>query len=227
MNFSFRVLLCIVATLPSTFANSQERNDTKNQATSQTILFLGNSLTAGYGLEESSAFPHLIEQKIDSLGWAFEVINAGLSGETSSGGLRRIDWLLKRKIDVLILELGGNDALRGIDLNVTKRNLQGIIEKTKNKYPQVRIVITGMQVPPNLGVSYTKTFRRIYPALAKDNKARLIPFLLAGVGGIPRLNQSDGIHPTAAGHKIVAETVWKVLRPLLEEMREETTNRSK
>jgi len=220
-------VLSFLTLLTPVFTNGQEFKYTKKQATSQTVLFLGNSLTAGYGLDESFAFPNLIQQKIDSLGWEFEVINAGLSGETSAGGLRRIDWLLKRRIDILVVELGGNDALRGIDLSVTKQNLQALISKAKKKYPRVRIVIAGMQVPANLGTPYTEAFRRIYPDLAEVNEAYLIPFLLANVGGIANLNQPDRIHPNAQGHRIVAETVWRVLRPILEEMHEKGTKTSK
>ena len=187
-----------------------------NDAAKKTIMFLGNSLSAGYGLNPALAFPALIQQKIDSLIWPFEVVNAGLSGETSAGGLRRIDWLLKRKIDVLVLELGGNDALRGIAIEVTRKNLQGIIDKTKRAYPQVKLVIAGMQAPPNLGASYTIQFRDLFPQLAKKNDAALIPFLLESVGGVPELNQADRIHPTAAGHRIIAETIWRVLRPILQ-----------
>ncbi len=186
----------------------------------KTILFLGNSLSAGYGLEPEQAFPALIQQKIDSLGWPFYVVNAGLSGETSSGGLRRINWLLQQRIDILVLELGGNDALRGIDLKVTHKSLQGIIDKTIKKYPKTKIVLAGMQAPPNLGPDYSNQFRKIYPDLAKKNQARLIPFLLEGVGGVPKLNQADQIHPTAAGHRILAENVWRVIKPLLKQSKE-------
>ncbi len=193
-------------------AVEDDKNSKKKPA--KTILFLGNSLTAGYGLQKSHAFPALVQQKIDSLGLNFEVVNAGLSGETSSGGLRRINWLLKRKVDVLVLELGANDALRGIYLELTKKNLQAIIDSTKNKYPSVKIVVAGMLAPPNLGEEYTDKFRAIFTFLSED--ALLVPFLLEGVGGVPELNLSDGIHPTAEGHKIVAENVWKVLKPLLE-----------
>jgi acyl-CoA thioesterase-1 len=184
----------------------------------QTVLFFGNSLTAGFGLDPGQAFPALIQDKIDSLNWGFEVINAGLSGETTSGGARRITWLLRRKINLLVLELGGNDALRGIDLEVTKKNLQAIIDKTRGKYPEVKMVLAGMQVPPNLGIDYTKKFAAIYPELAEHNEAGLIPFLLEGVGGDPGLSLPDGIHPNAEGHTIVAENVWKVLKPILESM---------
>ena len=191
----------------------------KKAASAKTILFLGNSLSAGYGLDPELAFPALIQQKIDSLKWNFQVINAGLSGETSAGGLRRVDWLLQRRIDVLVLELGGNDGLRGIALDLTKKNLQTIIARVKSKYPAARIVIAGMQVPPNLGPEYTTRFRALYPELAKAHRALLIPFLLEGVGGVPHLNLPDGIHPTAAGHRIVARNVWKILLPLLKTMR--------
>jgi acyl-CoA thioesterase-1 len=179
------------------------------------ILFLGDSLSAGFGLEVHQAFPALVQHKIDSLGLNFKVINAGLTGETTSGGLRRADWLLKQKVDVLVLELGANDGLRGLSPEDTEKNLQTIIDKTKQKYPNVKIVLAGMQVPPNLGQDYTAKFKAIYPALAKKNKAVLVPFLLEGVGGIPRLNLPDGIHPTAEGHQIVAATIWKSLKPVL------------
>ncbi|MGH7601621.1 MAG: arylesterase [bacterium] len=193
-------------------------DSTKRVAAAKTILFLGNSLSAGYGLDPELAFPALIQQKIDSLKWNFHVINAGLSGETSSGGLRRVDWLLQRRVDILVLELGGNDGLRGITLDLTKQNLQAIIDRVKAKYPAVKIVIAGMQVPPNLGPEYTAQFRTLYAELAKKNNALLIPFLLEGVGGDPKLNLPDGIHPTAEGHRLVAKNVWKVLLPLLKSM---------
>jgi len=181
----------------------------------KTVLFLGNSLTAGYGLTPQQAFPALIQAKIDSLRWPFKVVNAGLSGETSSGGLRRIDWLLNGKIDVLVLELGGNDMLRGLPTDLTKANLRTILRKTQKKYPDVKLVITGMQAPANLGQEYTQQFKSLYIELAEEIDAALIPFLLEGVGGIPELNLPDGIHPTAEGHKIVAENVWEILQPVL------------
>ncbi len=181
------------------------------------ILFLGNSLTAGYQLRPSQAFPALIQEKIDALVWKFKVVNAGLSGETSAGGLRRIDWVMRQRIDILVLELGANDALRGIPLDVTEANLQGIIDKVRQKNPQVRVAIAGMQVPPILGQEYTEQFRSIFPGLAQRNQAGLIPFLLEGVAGIVELNLGDGYHPNPEGHEIVAETVWEVLKPILEE----------
>jgi acyl-CoA thioesterase-1 len=183
--------------------------------TTPVILFLGNSLTAGYGLTAEEAFPALIQAKLDSAGYRYRVVNAGVSGETSAGGLRRIDWLLRLPVAVLVLELGANDALRGQDLDHTRRNLQEIIDRTRARYPDASIVIAGMQAPPNLGRAYTEEFRRIFVQLARDNDAALIPFLLEGVAAVPHLNQEDGIHPTAEGHRIIAENVWRVLEPVL------------
>ncbi len=183
--------------------------------TQKSIVFFGNSLTAGYGLEPAQAFPALIQQKIDSLHLPWQVVNAGVSGETTAGGLSRIDWILRQPLDIFVLELGGNDGLRGISLTDTEKNLQVIIDRVKAKYPNAIIVLAGMQLPPNLGQSYTHTFEGIYPKLAAKNHIVLIPFLLAGVGGNPALNQNDGIHPNAAGAKIVAVNVWKVLKNLL------------
>ncbi len=181
----------------------------------KTILFFGNSLTAGYGLDPVEAFPALIQLKIDSLKLPYKVINGGLSGETTSGGKTRIDWLLRQKIDVFILELGANDGLRGIPVKETRQNLQAIIDQVKSKYPDVKLVLAGMHVPPNMGAAYAKEFHAIYSEIAKKNQMTLIPFLLEGVGGNPELNQGDGIHPTAEGHKIVADEVWKYIQPIL------------
>jgi acyl-CoA thioesterase-1 len=199
---------------PDLSAETQENRES-------VILVLGNSITAGYGIDPSLAFPALIQQKIDSLGWEYEVVNAGVSGETSAGGLRRIDWLLRRPIDVLIIELGGNDGLRGIPPEVTKRNLKAIIDRAREHYPEIRIILAGMQIPPNLGEDYTTRFREIYPEIAEEENVELIPFVLEGVGGVPELNLPDGIHPTPKGHRIVAENVWRILRPVLESMEEQ------
>lgn len=179
------------------------------------ILFFGNSLTAGLGVEQDEAFPSIIANKIDSLKLPYQVINAGLSGETSAAGKSRIDWLLKQKVDIFVLELGANDGLRGIPVAETRKNLQSIIDQVKVKYPEVKLVITGMEVPPNMGSKYASEFRVIFPELAKKNNMALVPFLLDKVGGVPELNQGDGIHPTAEGHKIVAENVWVVIKDLL------------
>ncbi|HEX9654462.1 MAG TPA: arylesterase [bacterium] len=215
--FNRKSVLVFIAVVALALHASQSKS-TAERGEKKTILFMGNSLAAGYGLNPELAFPALIQQKIDSLKWRYEVVNAGLSGETSAGGLRRIDWLLRRKIDVLVLELGGNDALRGIAIDVTRKNLQGIIDKAKRAYPQVKMVIAGMQAPPNLGPNYTRQFRDLFPQLAQTNDATLIPFLLEGVGGVPELNQADRIHPTSQGHRIIAETVWRKLKPVLSEV---------
>ncbi len=179
------------------------------------ILFYGDSLTAGYGLSTEEAFPTIVGKKLNEKGKVTKVVNAGLSGETSAGGLNRLDWVLKQPIDVFVLELGANDGLRGLPLTETEKNLQLIIDKVTAKYPAVKIVIAGMLVPPNMGPDYTAAFRKIFPDLAKKNKATLIPFLLQGVAGDEKLNIGDGIHPNVEGHKIVADNVLKVLEPLL------------
>jgi len=181
----------------------------------KTILFFGDSITAGYGLDEDDAFPALIQQKIDSLGLNYNVVNAGLSGETSAGGLRRIDWVLQQPVDIFVLELGGNDGLRGIEPASTKENLQGIIDKVEDKYPESVIVLTGMQAPPNMGQDYTESFHQIFHDLADTNDILFLPFILEGVAGDPDLNLPDGIHPTEEGHKILAENVWDILQPVL------------
>jgi acyl-CoA thioesterase-1 len=181
----------------------------------KTIVFFGNSLTAGYGVSPSEAFPAIIQKKIDSLDLPYQVVNAGVSGETSSGGKTRIDWILREPVNIFVLELGANDGLRGTPLSETKKNLQDIIDKVKAKYPDAKLVFAGMEIPPNMGQVYTTEFRNIYSDLAAKNKMTLIPFLLEGVGGEPELNQADGIHPTAEGHLIVAENVWKQLEKLL------------
>jgi acyl-CoA thioesterase-1 len=178
----------------------------------KTILFFGDSITAGYGIDEQEAFPALIQQRFDSLGLPWRAVNAGLSGETSAGGLRRIDWLLRQPVDILVLELGGNDGLRGVSPEDTQRNLEEIIDRTRSKYPEVRIILAGMQIPPNLGPEYSAAFAEIYPNVARNKRVELIPFILDGVGGIAELNLPDGIHPTAQGHRIVAQTVWVNLK---------------
>ena len=195
--------------------NTATQDTAMQKGATKTILFFGNSLTAGYGLEPAQAFPALIQKKIDSLNLPYTTVNAGVSGETSSGGNSRIDWILKQPVDIFVLELGANDGLRGIPVAETKKNLQAIIDKVKAKYPQAKIIIAGMQVPPNMGPEYSADFRNLFPNLAKENDAALIPFLLEGVGGEARLNLEDGIHPTAEGHAILAQTIWRVLQPQL------------
>lgn len=182
------------------------------------VLFLGDSITAGYGLEPEQAYPALIQQKIDANGLKFRVINAGQNGDTSAGGLNRLEWLMKSPVDVLVLELGGNDGLRGLPVSVTRKNLQAIVERAKARYPKVEIIVAGMKVPPNMGRDYERQFENIFTDLAVKNRLVLIPFVLEGVGGVRSLNFPDGVHPTAKGHTIVAAHVWKFLRPVLEKI---------
>ncbi|PWS26376.1 arylesterase [Pedobacter yonginense] len=195
--------------------DSVDHTSTHPEVKMKNILFFGTSLTAGYGLDPTEAYPALIQNRIDSLKLNYKVINGGLSGETSAAGKARIDWLLKQPIDVFVLELGANDGLRGLPVAETTKNLQDIIDRVKSKYPEARLVMAGMQVPPNMGAKYAADFKNMYPALASKNNMQLIPFLLDKVGGVPKLNQADGIHPTAEGDKILAENVWAVLKDLL------------
>ena len=196
-------------------AGGRGQKDTVAVEQKKTILFFGNSITAGYGLDLSDAFPARIQEKIDSMNVPYKVVNAGVSGETSSGGNSRIDWILKQPVDIFVLELGGNDGLRGIPITETKKNLQLIIDKVKKKNPAVKIIIAGMQIPPNMGNKYTSEFRTMYPELAKKNNISIVPFILEGVGGRAEMNLEDGIHPTAEGHKVLANNVWSVLHGLL------------
>nr|MBC7611906.1 arylesterase [Pseudopedobacter sp.] len=200
-------------------AKQQQQADSsfnQPQTAKENILFFGTSLTAGYGLEDASqAYPALIQNKIDSLNLPYHVINGGLSGETSAGGLSRIDWILKQPVNIFILELGANDGLRGISVKETTSNLQAIIDKVKAKYPDAKLVMEGMQMPPNMGDRYTSDFKELFNDLAKKNHMLFVPFLLDGVGGVPKLNQNDGIHPNKEGAKVLAENVWKVLKPTL------------
>jgi len=182
------------------------------------ILFLGDSITAGNGLDLSQAYPAIIQEKIDAQGWRFRAVNAGQSGDTSAGGLSRLNWLLKNRVAVLVLELGGNDGLRGLPVETTRKNLQLIIDRTRKQYPAAKIIIAGMKVPPNMGRAYADQFEAIFADLAAHTKAPLIPFILEGVGGEPELNFADGIHPNAKGQEIVAANVWKVLEPVLRSM---------
>lgn len=185
------------------------------QTKPKVILFFGDSLTAGYGLSPEDAFPTLTGEQLIKNGKNVKIVNAGLSGETSAGGLSRIDWVLRQPIDVFVLELGANDGLRGLPVDQTKKNLQAIIDKVKVKNPAVKVVVVGMMVPPNMGGTYSTQFNAVFPEIAKKNKATLMPFLLDGVAGNEKLNQADGIHPNPEGHKIVASNVTKILMPLL------------
>jgi acyl-CoA thioesterase-1 len=190
---------------------------TSSAAPVRTIMFFGDSLTAGYGLDDpAQAYPGRIQEKIAAARLPFLVINAGLSGETTAGGLRRLDWVLRQPVDIFVLALGANDGLRGLSPAVARENLQKTIDKVRAKNPAARVVIAGMQMPTSMGADYARAFRELFPALAKKNDAALVPFLLEGVGGRPELNLPDGIHPNPDGQAIMAETVWKTLRPLLE-----------
>ncbi|MEY4324845.1 MAG: hypothetical protein RIS24_1016 [Verrucomicrobiota bacterium] len=180
------------------------------------LVVLGDSLSAGFGVDPSEAWPARIQEKIRHSGLPWKLVNAGLSGDTSAGGLRRLDWILRRPVDALLLELGSNDGLRGLPLEATRTNLQRVIERTRAKHPNVRIVLAGMKMPENLGEAYTRQFESIYRDLAQSHQATLIPFLLEGVGGRPELNLPDQIHPNAEGHRRVATNVWKVLQPVLQ-----------
>lgn len=181
----------------------------------KTILFVGTSLTAGLGLDPEDAYPALIERRIDSLGLNYDVINAGVSGETSAGTLRRIDWLLREPVDVFVLETGANDGLRGLTVDSLRANVQAIIDRVKAKRPSARIVLVAMEAPPNLGPQYTSRFRKVYTDLARADGITLMPFLLQGVAGDAGLNQQDGVHPNVRGERIVADNVWRTLGPVL------------
>jgi acyl-CoA thioesterase-1 len=179
------------------------------------VLFVGDSLTAGLGVDPSEAFPARIQEKIDAAGLGYRVVNAGVSGETSAGALRRMDWLLRQKVAVLVLETGANDGLRGQDPAATRANIQAILERARRQDPPPKLVLVAMEALPNYGEDYRRRFRAVYRDLARKNGIVLVPFLLDGVAGVPGLNQADGIHPTAEGHRRVAENVWKVLEPVL------------
>ncbi len=184
--------------------------------TSQVVVFFGNSITAGYELNPDDAFPAILQRRLDSLGMAHvRVVNAGVSGETSADGLGRIAWTLKQPVNVFVLELGGNDGLRGLALEETRTNLDSILTIVRRTYPDVQLVVAGMEIPPNMGPQYTRQFREMYPYLATKHQATLIPFLLEAVAAEPHLNLDDGIHPNEEGHLLVAETVWTYLSPLL------------
>jgi acyl-CoA thioesterase-1 len=192
------------------------------------VVFLGTSLTAGLGLEPEQSYPALIQRKIDSAGLNYRVINAGVSGETSAGARRRIDWLLRQPVAVLVVETGANDGLRGLPPDSLRANIQAVFDRARSLRPVPKLVLVGMRVPPNYGRPYSQRFEAIYPELARRNGADLVPFLLDGVGGVASLNQPDGIHPTAEGHRIMAETVWKVLEPaLVREEREQEKPRER
>lgn len=182
------------------------------------VLFFGTSLTAGYGLSPEQAFPSLIEKLADSANLPIRAINAGLSGETTAGAARRIDWVLRTPADIVVIEAGANDALRGLSPDAARANLQRVIDAVRAKQPKARIVLVQMEAPPNYGAAYTKSFRSVYTDLAKKENIPLVPFLLTGVAGVARLNQADGVHPNVAGERIVAENVWRGIRSIVEQL---------
>ncbi len=183
--------------------------------TEKRIVILGDSITAGYGLDPSEAYPALIQEKIEAAKLPYIVSNAGVSGDTTAGGLRRVAWAMAKGADILIIALGGNDGLRGVSPEETKKNLVGIAQKARNKNPKIQIFIAGMEMPDNMGADFVEQFKSVFPEAAEESESTLIPFLLDGVGGIAELNQSDRIHPTPAGQEKVAENVWKFLEPAI------------
>ncbi|WP_411767565.1 arylesterase [Winogradskyella sp. A3E31] len=197
-------------------ATESEEVSTSTTDTDKIILCFGDSITAGFGLDDTNnAYPALLQSKIDSLGLDYTVINSGLSGETSAGGRSRVNWVLNQEVDIFLLELGANDGLRGVPLSETRANLQAIIDMVRERNPSTKIILAGMQLPPNMGEAYTTEFKDIFSELAEKNNTDYIPFILEDVGGIAELNQGDGIHPNIEGHKIVAENVWTILKPML------------
>ena len=215
----------VAATDAATEAASSSSPAASQSATSTTdtspergvVLFLGTSLTEGHGLANARehAFPARVQARVNRAGLPFRVVNAGVGGDTSAGGLRRLEWLLRVPVRVLVIELGANDGLRGLDVDALRDNLLAVIGQTRARYAEVEILLAGMQAPPNLGERYTESFRAVFPEVAREADVTLIPFLLEGVGGVRELNQADGIHPSVEGHGIIAETVWASLEPVL------------
>ena len=183
----------------------------------RTILFLGTSLTAGLGLDPDSAYPQRIQRKIDAAGLPYQVVNAGVSGETSAGLLRRLDWVLKRPADVVVVETGANDGLRGLPITATSATIGSVLDRIRRDRPAATLLLVQMEAPPNMGPDYTRAFHTMFPALAKEHGATLLPFLLENVAGQPSLNQGDGIHPNNKGEEIVANNLWRALQPVLPE----------
>lgn len=206
---------------------SAEEDVVSREESSPVILFFGNSLSAGYGIDPDDAFPGLIQRRLDSLGYEAEVVNAGVTGETTATGKNRIDWVLDRqRVDIFVLELGANDGLRGLPTTETYRNLNTIIEKVRSHHPQAEIVLAGMMVPPNMGAEYSRQFQAVFRQIAEEKDVHLIPFLLEGVAGEPHLNLEDGVHPNEPGHKIVAENVWETIEPLVRKVSVESSTHS-
>ncbi|WP_411821917.1 arylesterase [Leptospira sp. 'Mane'] len=214
----FWILLSLFIFLSCSDSSKETKEETKKQESGSSeprIIFFGDSLTAGYGLlDYEEAWPHLVTNRLRAEGFPYQITNAGVSGDTTSGGLGRIDWVLSQTPDIFVLELGANDMLRGIAPKVTRANLKTMVQKVKSTYPDCKILLIGMRATPNLGKKYAAEFDSIYPDLAKEESLSLLPFLLEKVATIRKLNQKDGIHPTSDGHKLVAETVYPYLRKL-------------
>lgn len=223
INFLFLLVLGLFLSVGCSNPESNEKpsqqktelssTETKsNKEPRRVILFFGNSLTAGYGIDTRDRFTSLLQARLDSLGYNYEVINSGVSGETSASGNSRVEWVIERqKVDIFVLELGANDGLRGIPTKETTQNLNSIIDKVKKAHPEVTVILAGMMIPPNMGPEYSNDFKEIFPKISKEKNTLLIPFLLEGVAGDPSLNLPDGIHPTPEGHKIVTENIWPIL----------------
>ncbi|MCC5920778.1 MAG: arylesterase [Cyclobacteriaceae bacterium] len=197
--------------------DAREKKETTANKKIASILFFGDSITAGYDLDEEDAFPGIIQSKIDEKGLPYRVVNAGLSGDTSASGKKRLDWFLEDEPKIFILELGANDGLRGLPLSETKKNLITIIDQVRAMNEEMIIFLAGMQIPPNMGQEYTTEFQKMFPQIAEEKEVLLIPFLLEGVAGDPDLNLPDGIHPNEEGHRILANTVWQQLEPVLKQ----------
>jgi len=206
----FRTIVFCLACLQASATESSPTN-----AVPRRLVVLGDSLAAGYGVNAGESWPDRLQARIQSANLPFTVVNAGLSGDTTAGGLRRIDWILRQPVDVLLLELGGNDGLRGITPASTRSNIVGIVRKTRAKSPSAMIVLAGMQMPPSMGREFSESFQKLFPEVAKAEGLQLIPHILEGVGGVPELNQPDLIHPTPSGHDLVASNAWMTLGPLL------------
>jgi acyl-CoA thioesterase-1 len=188
---------------------------TPNPTARRTILFLGTSLTAGLGLDPDSAYPQRIQRKVDAAGLPYQVVNAGVSGETSAGLLRRLDWVLKQPAEVIVVETGANDGLRGLPITATSATIGSVLDRIRRDRPAATLLLVQMEAPPNMGQDYTRAFHAMFPTLAREHGATLLPFLLENVAGRPNLNQSDGIHPNNAGERIVTDNIWRVLQPVL------------
>ena len=184
-------------------------------AAKRRLVVLGDSLAAGYGVDRGEGWPERVGARIQKAGLPFDVVNAGVSGDTTAGGLRRLDWVLRQPVDVLVIELGGNDGLRGIAPAATRSNLVAMVRRTRARWPSSTVVVAGMQMPPSMGADHAESFRKVFPEVAREEKTELIPHLLEGVGGVPDLNQEDLIHPTPAGHEVVASNAWVTLEPVL------------